>query len=84
MIEGRRCYLVTDIRPLIFAFQQKLEKALPRRIRQLDFISQFTTDISHTPGAANVTADALSRIGSIDQVINYSYIAAAQQNNGEL
>ena len=81
MIEGQRCYLVTDHRPLIFAFQQKLEKASPRRIRQLDFIGPFTTDIRYTPGITNVTADVLSRVESIDQRLEYIRIAAAQQSD---
>ena len=84
MIGGRRCYLVTDHRALIFAFQQKVEKASPRRIRQLDFIGQFTTDIRYTPGITNVTADALSQVESIDQRLEYTRIAAAQQSDEEL
>lgn len=84
MIEGRICYIVTDHRPLIFAFRQKLENASPRRIRQLDFISQFSTDIRHTPGIDNAAADALSRVDSVSQVIDYSRIALAQENDDEL
>jgi len=34
----------------------------PRQIRQLDFISQFTTDIHHIGGHGNPVADALSRL----------------------
>ena len=83
MIEGRRCYIVTDHRPLTFAFHQKSEKASPRRIRQLDFIGQFTTDIRHTPGSANAAADALSRIYSIGQNIDYTCLATAQPTNIE-
>ena len=71
-------------RPLIFAFQQKLEKASPRRIRQLDFIGQFTTDIRYTPGITNITADALSRVDSIDQKLENIRLAAAQQNDEDL
>lgn len=48
MLEGRRCYIVvTDHMPPTFAFHQKMEKAVPRQARQLDFIGQFTTDIRH-------------------------------------
>lgn len=39
MIEGRECNIMTDHKPLTFAFQQKLDKASPRQIRYLDFIS---------------------------------------------
>ena len=86
MIDGRRCYVVTDHRPLTFAFKQrppKLEKTPPRRIRQLDFISQFTTDIRHTPGHENSVADALSRISSVS-AIDYEKISAAQEVDIEL
>lgn len=46
MLEGGQFTLFTDHKPLIFAFQQKPEKASPRQTRQLDYISQFTTDIN--------------------------------------
>lgn len=84
MIEGRDCYIVTDHRPLTFAFHQSLEKASPRRARQLDFIGQFTTDVRYTPGKENVTADFLSRIQILNQFVDYQKIAAAQQNDDEL
>ncbi|XP_073841326.1 uncharacterized protein [Musca autumnalis] len=61
-----------------------MEKASPRRIRQLDFISQFTCDIRHTPGVDNVTADALSRIESVSQLMDYTAVAVAQENDNEL
>jgi hypothetical protein len=32
-----------------------------RQVRQLAYISEFSTDIRHTPGLRNVVADALSR-----------------------
>lgn len=35
----------------------------PRQTRQLDFISQFTTNIKYIRGKDNVVADSLSRIG---------------------
>ena len=84
MIEGRRCYLVTDHWPLIFAFPQKLEKTSPRRIRHFDFIDQFTTGIRYTLGITNFTTNALSRVDSIDQKLEYTRITAEQQNDEEL
>lgn len=65
MVEGREFSIYTDHRPLTYAFRQKLEKASPRQARQLDFISQFTTDLRYVAGAKNIPADALSRIEAI-------------------
>lgn len=84
MLEGRSCYIRTDHLPLTFAFKQKMEKAAPRQARQLDFVSQFTTDVRHIAGDANVTADLLSRINSLDQIVDYKKIAIAQRNDAEL
>jgi len=61
MQEGRTFDIRTDHKPLVHAFSQKPEKASPRPLRQLDFISQFTTSIVHVAGIENTTADALSR-----------------------
>ena len=52
-------------------------------LRQLDFISQFTTDIRYTPGSANAAADALSRINLIEQNIDYKSLVTAQQTDIE-
>lgn len=59
--QGRQLIVRTDHKPLSFAFQQKLDKASPRQIRQLDFISQVTTDIVYFRGQENIATDALSR-----------------------
>lgn len=53
---------------MIYAFQQKLDKASDRQLRQLDFISQFSTDIMYVKGENNIVADALSRINSINSI----------------
>lgn len=45
MLEARHFVIKTDHKPLIYAFSQRPEKASPRQLRNLDFISQFTTDI---------------------------------------
>ncbi|UYV65493.1 hypothetical protein LAZ67_3004513 [Cordylochernes scorpioides] len=83
LLEGREFVIFTDHRPLIFAFLQKPEKAAPRQIRQLQFISQFSTDIRHVKGQNNIVADALSRIGELS-LINYDKIAEAQKHDEEL
>ena len=61
-LEGQSFAIVTDHKPLIYAFTQKSEKASPRQQRQLSFISQYTTRIEYLPGIDNVVADSLSRV----------------------
>ena len=60
-VEGREFHIVTDHKPLTFALATASDKYTPRQVRHLDYISQFTTDIRHTPGSNNPVADALSR-----------------------
>jgi hypothetical protein len=43
MVEGRHFHIRSDHKPFVYAFRQKSEKASPRQLRHLDFISQFTT-----------------------------------------
>jgi cleavage and polyadenylation specificity factor subunit 1 len=88
-VEGRPFYIVTDHKPLIYSLRINSDKYSPRQIRQLDFISQFTSDIRHISGSDNTVADALSRIDiqAIHQqptTIDYSDLAAAQQSDEEL
>ena len=86
MLEAREFILFTDHKPLTYAFKQRSDKSSPRQSRQLDFISQFTTNIQHIKGSDNITADTLSRIASINMPspIDYSEIAKAQENDLEL
>ncbi|XP_054081745.1 uncharacterized protein LOC128919933 [Zeugodacus cucurbitae] len=85
MVDGRRCHIYTDHKPLIYAFQQKLDRASNRQIRQLDFIAQITTDIRHVSGEDNVTADLLSRINALStESLNYDDLADDQSNDEEL
>ena len=82
-VEGREFTVFTDHKPLTSAFTKPNNDALPKTIRDLRFISQFTTDIRHVSGADNVAADALSRIEAI--VFNdYTGIADAQVADDEL
>lgn len=86
MLQGRKCHIYTDHKPLTYAFAQKLEKANDRQARQLDYIGQMTTDIRHVIGAENVTADLLSRIQSLQSTadIDYDKLADDQQIDDEL
>ena len=62
------------------------DKSLPRQTRQLDFISQFTTDIHHTRGSENITADILSWISAITMPnpADYEEISKSQLDDSEL
>jgi len=86
MIEGRNCTVLTDHKPITFAFAQNPEKASPRQLNHLDFIGQYTTDIRHISGKDNIVADWLSRIESVASCdpINYTNLATSQKNDVEL
>lgn len=66
LLEGRQFTIFTDQKPLVYAFQQKNEKASPRQLRQLDFIAQFSTNIKHITGTGNIVADLFSRIAIVN------------------
>ncbi|KAH8413882.1 hypothetical protein KR222_003403, partial [Zaprionus bogoriensis] len=85
-LEGRIFFIKTDHKPLLYAFKQRPEKASPRQLRHLSFISQFSTEIVHVKGADNVVADAFSRLCTIDMpvAINLSLIEQAQAVDSEL
>lgn len=86
LLEAREFSIFTDHKPLVFAFQQKNEKASPRQLRHLDLIGQFSTDIRHISGKDNVVADALSRIQtiSLSSSLDYNLIAQQQEADEEL
>ena len=65
MLEGRNFHVITDHKPLIYAFKKKSDQMSPRQTRHLLFISEFTTDVRHVSGADNIVADALSRADTI-------------------
>lgn len=84
MLEGRIFTVYTDHKPITHAFNQDPLRSSPRQARQLDFISQFTTDIQHLAGKENVVADALSRIEEIQAAVNFEELAKSQEENTEL
>ena len=90
-LEGRPFHILTDHKPLIYAFSSRLDRHSPRQVRHLDFISQFTTDLRHIQGSANAAADALSRIGAnalhtenSTPVVDFRELALAQVNDADL
>lgn len=84
LLEGRHFFVVTDHRPLIHAFVQKPETATPMRIRYLNYISQFTTNIEYLPGRENIVADSLSRVEEIHLPDDFKALAIAQQQDQEV
>jgi cleavage and polyadenylation specificity factor subunit 1 len=84
MLEARHFIVLTDHKPLTFAFNQKKDKCSPRPFNRLDFISQFTTDIRHISGQDNIVADALSRVETIAAPVTHDMLATAQHNDEEL
>lgn len=88
LIEGREFTVYTDHKPLMHAFDKKLSlDDTPRRIRYLDYISQFSTDIQHINGHKNVVADALSRVIetlTLPSAIDWHEVEKYQKSDSEL
>jgi hypothetical protein len=61
LLEGRQFTLLSDHKPLVAAMNRVTPPHSARQQRHLAFVSQFTTDLRHTPGSENVVTDALSR-----------------------
>jgi hypothetical protein len=61
LLEGRHFTLLTDHKPLVAAMTRVTPPQSARQQRHLAFVSEFTTDLRHTPGSEKVVADALSR-----------------------
>lgn len=70
--EGRKIIIKTHQKPLTYALGQKWEKASPRQLRQLSFISQFITKF---------VMSQVSRIANINMLdsITIGETAAAQR-----
>lgn len=86
LLDCRNFIIRTDHKPLVYAFKQKLDKASERQLRQLDYISQFSTDIVYVKGEDNAVADALSRINTISMptALSSDTIYKAQRDDKEL
>lgn len=86
MLEGRQFHILTDHKPLTSALKKKSEQMSPRQIRQLSFISEFTTDIRHVAGTDNGVGDALSRLDTIAMPVKLDMhdIALEQSNDPDL
>ncbi len=90
-LEGRPFHVLTDHKPLTFALNARPNRHSPRQARHLDFIAQFTSDLRHVKGTANIPADTLSRIetnalldGSPHVAIDFKDMAAAQATDEDI
>nr|VZI43255.1 unnamed protein product [Spirometra erinaceieuropaei] len=61
LLEGRDFSVHRDHKPLTYALKAKPDRYSPRKVRHLDYISQFTADIRYIRDSDNVVADTLSR-----------------------
>ena len=60
-LEGQDLVAYSDHKPLTFAFAKVSEPWSPRQQRQLDYISEYTTNVQHIAGKDNHVVDTLSR-----------------------
>ncbi|GFV20563.1 retrovirus-related Pol polyprotein from transposon 17.6 [Trichonephila clavipes] len=76
---------VGDHHPLTFAFNKISNSCSPCRLRHLDFITQFSTDIRQVSGSDNSVADALSRINALNlSTTDLQHLADSQTKDEEL
>jgi hypothetical protein len=66
MLEGRRFTVYTDHKPLTSALHRVSEPWTARQQRHLAYIAEYTSDLRHVAGLANVVADTLSRPPVLD------------------
>ena len=90
-LEAREFHVLTDHKPLTHSLNSKPDRHSPCQVRQLDFISQFTTGIRHVAGRDNPVADALShleangvRLDHPPPPVDFHALAKAQRNDNEL
>ena len=92
-LEGQVFRVMTDHKPLIFPFNARPDRHTTRQCQQLDYISQFTTNLRHIQGIDNSVADALSRIeanasslrhATYDSNINFLVMEKAQRTDPKL
>ncbi|XP_077551940.1 uncharacterized protein LOC144166273 [Haemaphysalis longicornis] len=67
-LEGRTFTIFTDHNPLTFALNRPDTLYAPREVRQLAYLSEFTSDIQHVSGVANSPADTVSRMGDVNAI----------------
>ncbi len=61
MLDGREFSILTDHKPITFVLARATDTWMPRQGRNLSYIAEYTSNISHIPGKENVVADTMSR-----------------------
>ena len=61
-VEGWNFYIVTNLKPLVYSLFSNTNRYSSRQVRHLDFISQYTSDISYVSGRDNLVVDALTGV----------------------
>ena len=82
-VEGRHFTIWTDHKPLTYAMASLAERS-PRQTRHLSYIAEFFMDIRHVQGVKNEVADALSRVCSVAEAIDFQELAAQQKTCPDL
>ena len=84
-VEGKKFTIYTDHKPLVGAMCNNVDRS-PRQTRHMSFISEFSTDIQHVSGKANVVADALSRVSAVlsSPGVDYKQLALDQCTSEEI
>ena len=83
LLEGRQFHVLSDHKPLSFALHRLTDAWSARQQRHLSFIAEYTSDIRHIAGKANVVADALSRpaaavVAPATRRVDYTAMATEQ------
>ena len=78
-LDSKDFYVLSDHKPLATALTAFLKEASGRRLRQAQYISQFTSDIRYIKGVDNVVADCLSRPPEINAIFSHSQSIDVEQ-----
>jgi hypothetical protein len=72
MLDGQRFAVFTDHKPLTYSLSRVSDPRTARQCGQLSYVVEFTSDIRHIAGAANLVADILSRLpGHADTALKH-------------